>query len=225
MKKNLIPVIVVLVILVFGLGGFIIYDKLLNNKESENNNLQIENKFDNIPDEIGNNTESEIYFLEYLNYIPLRYVNSNLSDYSMSNLTKREISMSIWRYIWNNSNNYSSNASERKMSEKEINIFLNKFFNFTNYAVEEMQIKDDFVFGLEKNNGYYVASSVATDYSFANFDIKDIKYDENPKMVIITADNYYLEMGSSEKKVISEVIIELKKNDNNFNMISFKVNK
>ncbi len=38
MKNNLKIVVIVLIILVLGLGGFIIYDKVLNNKSINTNN-------------------------------------------------------------------------------------------------------------------------------------------------------------------------------------------
>ena len=45
-KNNLIPIVIILIVLVLGLGGFIVYDKVLNNKEN-NNELENNENFNN----------------------------------------------------------------------------------------------------------------------------------------------------------------------------------
>ena len=105
-KNNLIPIVIILIVLVLGLGGFIVYDKVLNN--NEDNNVVNNNGLDELqkiyPFSMGyDKLGIEVYLEEnYLKYLPIHWENNEQSSYEDKNLTDKEISMTVWKYIvWN----------------------------------------------------------------------------------------------------------------------------
>ena len=145
-----------MIILVLGLSGFIVYDKVLNNK---NNNIkdETENKQGNneieIKDDIENNDVLEEklrlkassknmtilkYLEDYLYYVPFEYSESGMNSIKLTDITSydEKICYCIWRYIWTN---YSKIDNDKRiMSVEEVNEFLLEYFNFENYDIKEL---------------------------------------------------------------------------------------
>jgi len=222
-KKDLKLVIVILTILVVGLSGYIIYDKITKDNEVNNPNNEVM-KDDDIICDVTNldSQDTKNCFQEFIKYIPLKYVNSALVDYKPSELTDKDISMAVWRYIYYKNDGFKS--SEPKLTKEEVDDYLKKYLNLDNYEVKEMDIVDNHIFGLKKSGNNYVISVQATEFSFAKFDVTNIIYDDNNKEITIYANEYYYEMGSSDKIVNSTATIKVKHNGDNFNLISFTIN-
>jgi len=151
-KNNLILIVIVLTVLVLGLGGFIVYDKVFNNEDKNvvNNNgldeLQKIYPFLMGYDKLG----IEVYLEEnYLKYLPIHWENNEQPSYEVKDLTDKEISMTVWRYIvWN----YGLTDLKSSMPVSHVNSFIGDFLNLDNYNIKDMKITDNHFFGLEKQN-------------------------------------------------------------------------
>lgn len=192
-KNNLIPIVIILIVLVLGLGGFIVYDKVLNN--NEDNNVVNNNGLDELqkiyPFSMGyDKLGIEVYLEEnYLKYLPIHWENNEQSSYEVKNLTDKEISMTVWRYIvWN----YGLTDLKSSMPVSHINSFIGNFLNLNNYNIKDMEITDNYFFGLEKQNDNYIASLGTSEYTFPKYRITDIKYDINKKEILVYFDTYTL---------------------------------
>ena len=81
-KNNLIPIVIILIVLVLGLGGFIVYDKVLNNNEDNNlgykgNQTSSENISDSYYSNLVKNRETTVI---YINGSPLNFLLDKNGD-------------------------------------------------------------------------------------------------------------------------------------------------
>ena len=181
MKNNKIKniVIIIFVLLLVLIIGFIIYDKIIENRENnhENGNETIKNNRESCDISNLESPTTKNCFQEYIKYIPLRYENSSLSSYNASDLTNKEISMAVWRYIYYINEGFSADG-ETKLSQEKVNNYLKEYLNLENYDLMEMEITDNQAFGLKKNGNDYVIKVQATEFSFSNFEVTNILYDD-----------------------------------------------
>ena len=219
-KKNNNVLLVILIILVLGLGGFILYDRVLNNNEKcDNQDININNE------ENYNETIVKTYFEKYMNYIPFEYDNTydynRLKNQSIDDV-KDKISMIVWRYIWEN----ATDIEDRKMSETLIDSFLYEYFNLSNYDVEELVKEDEptpgkpwNIFGLTKEDGYYKATSAATEFLLPSYEVKSVTY--NAENVII---NFNTKPSYPSDDNIQSGTLTLKNNNGNLNFEKIEFN-
>ena len=213
-KKSNNILLIILVILVVGLGGFILYDRVLNNNEKCDNQDVVTNK------EVNYNEKfMKKYFKYYMNYIPWQYDdNSRLQNVSVNDVTDK-ISIIVWRYIWENTDN-------KQMTISEVNNFLYEYFNLSNYDVEELVKEDEptpgkpwNIFGLTKEDGYYKATMVATEFSFPTYEVKSVTY--NAENVII---NFNTSPSYPGDDNIQSGTLTLKNNNGNLNFEKIEFN-
>ena len=159
-----------------------------------------------------------------MNYIPVKYGESNLISYSVSELTDKDISMAVWRYIYKNKNGLTS---ESKLTKEEVLSYLNTYLNLDNYTIKPMQISNNNIFGLEENNGYYIISATPTEFDIPMFEVSKVSYDINTGEVKVIAKEYYIEMGTSKKIYNNNIILDIKYNETNgaFNLLKMNVEK
>jgi len=200
-KKN---IIIVVLILLLGVSlVYIGYDKLMSDKGNnvfDNDNQESENKEDNGLEEFKNdftdfNDYDElgliVYFEDYIKHIPQRYVDNKLASYKTTELTDKEISMFVWRYI------SEISGTDYNLSVEHINMILKNYLDLDNYQVKEMEIETEptpgeswHIFGLKKENDKYVISVVPTEFSFSKYRVKEIEYNHNNREIIVYFDIY-----------------------------------
>ena len=197
----------------------------IDDNDEKNNVTTINGMNDTISQKKSAFGSLEKYFENYVKYIPLRYdKNSNLVSYSVSDLTDREISMAVWRYIYKTKEGLSENS---KLTKEEVYSYIDTYLNLENYSLKTMNISENNIFGLEENKGIYKISASGTEFSFPNFEISDATYDLNTGKVIVNGNQYSLEDGTGNK--IKEKIknLEIKYNGTNgaFNLINVTISK
>ena len=191
----------------------------------ENNSTQINGMSDMISKKKAAYGSLEKFFENYVKNVPLKYdSNSNLVSYSVSDLTDKEISMAVWRYIYNSKNGITDNS---KLTKEEVYSYIDIYLNLNNYSLKTMSISEDNIFGLEENNGIYKISASQTEFSFPNFEITDVTYDLYTGKVNVNGNQYSLQMGTGNKINESKINLEIMYNGTNgaFNLIKMTVSK
>ena len=197
----------------------------IDGNDEKNNVTTINGMNDTISQKKSAFGSLEKYFENYVKYIPLRYdKNSNLVSYSVSDLTDREISMAVWRYIYKTKEGLSENS---KLTKEEVYSYIDTYLNLENYSLKTMNISENNIFGLEENNGIYKISASGTEFSFPNFEISDATYDLNTGKVIVNGNQYSLEDGTGNKIKGKKINLEIKYNGTNgaFNLINVTISK
>ncbi len=197
----------------------------IDGNDEKNNVTTINGMNDTISQKKSAFGSLEKYFENYVKYIPLRYdKNSNLVSYSVSDLTDREISMAVWRYIYKTKEGLSENS---KLTKEEVYSYIDTYLNLENYSLKTMNISENNIFGLEENNGIYKISASGTEFSFPNFEISDATYDLNTGKVIVNGNQYSLEDGTGNKIKGNKINLEIKYNGTNgaFNLINVTISK
>ena len=197
----------------------------IDGNDEKNNVTTINGMNDTISQKKSAFGSLEKYFENYVKYIPLRYdKNSNLVSYSVSDLTDREISMAVWRYIYKTKEGLSENS---KLTKEEVYSYIDTYLNLKNYSLKTMNISENNIFGLEENNGIYKISASGTEFSFPNFEISDATYDLNTGKVIVNGNQYSLEDGTGNKIKGNKINLEIKYNGTNgaFNLINVTISK
>ena len=231
-EKSLKVLVIVLTILVVGLGGFIVYDKVLNNKntnnDNKNNNIQDEPKDDVEKDNLEEKLQAKAdaknltikkYLEEYMIYIPHSYDYDNgskLKNISIEDIynNNEKISFCIWKYVWFN----ASDADNRSLDVKQVDDYLDEYFNLKNYKVKELVIgkpDDSNIFGLTKKNNKYIATAIPTEWSFPSYEVFDVKYLEDSIEVSFKVP--FTAYPTETKIYTDEGTLYLKYNNGNFN--------
>lgn len=239
MKENSLKVLViVLTILVVGLGGFIVYGKVLNNKNTNNdnnNNIQEEPKDDTEKDNLEEKLREKAdtknltitkYLEEYLLYVPFSYdADGKLKNKSIEDIynNNEEISYSIWNYVWLNA---GTQNGDRKLSVEQVDNFVYEYFNLKNYKVKNMVIgkpKPSNIFGLTKKDNFYIATVEPIEWHFPSYEVFEVKYLEN--VVEVSFKVPFNEYPTETKTYTDEGILYLKYNNGNFNFIKTEFKK
>jgi len=197
--------------------------------ENQNDNQVITSNINGMSDTISQKKSAfgslEKYFENYAKYIPLKYDNdSNLISYSVTDLTDKDISMAVWRYIYKTKNGLSENS---KLTKEEVYSYIDTYLNLENYTLKTMSISDENIFGLDESNGVYLIKADATDFSFPDFEILNVTYDLVTGNIKATGNEYSLEMGTGNKIINNKIELEIKYNDTNgaFNLVKMNVSK
>lgn len=229
-EKSLKVLVIVLTILVLGLGCFIVYDKVLNNKntnnDNKNNNIQEEPKEDTEKDNLEEKLQAKAdaknltikkYLEEYMIYIPFNYdKDDKLKNISIEDIynNNEEISFSIWMYVWLN----ASDVDNRSLDVKQVDDFVYEYFNLKNYEVKEKVIGEPSVsniFGLTKKNNKYIATMEPTEWGFPIYEVFDVKYLEDSIEVSFKVP--FTAYPTKTKIYTDEGTLYLKYNNGNFN--------
>jgi len=229
-KSNLKKIIIGLLFLLVGL--ILIYfayssslkdDNSNNNDNNQagdtdnNNQSELEEKINSIVNDYDNLTE---YFNQYIEYVPIRYENSNLASYTALDLTDQEISMAIWRYIYYQNDGLLDTAM---LTVEEVNLYLKEYLNLDNYEIQELEKNDESPFGLKLQDDNYVISANQTDFSFVSFEVVDVNTDYSTNKVLVYANQ--LDNSSENLGILNTITLELQYNDDYFNIVSFTVNE
>lgn len=229
-KSNLKKIIIGLLFLLVGL--ILIYfaystslkdDNSNNNDNNQagdtdnNNQSELEEKINSIVNDYDNLTE---YFNQYIEYVPIRYENSNLASYTALDLTDQEISMAIWRYIYYQNDGLLDTAM---LTVEEVNLYLKEYLNLDNYEIQKLEKNDESPFGLELQDDNYVISANQTDFSFVSFEVVDVNTDYSTNKVLVYANQ--LDNSSENLGILNTITLELQYNDDYFNIVSFIVNE
>lgn len=223
-KKNYL-VVVLIAILFFIIGNISGYFICNSDKETsgiigdDNKETSMEAKINQLKKENGT---LEKYFNEYISFIPIKYdAHTNLLSYTVNDLTDKDISMAVWRYIYKINNGFSENG----ISTSKVNEYIENYLGLTNYEVKLMEESDEHAFGLSKDNNKYHITAWATEFSFASFEVNKVNYDLNKNTVSINGNNIYYEMDSNNKIIENVINLELKYNDktNSFQIVKFDV--
>lgn len=229
-KSNLKKIIIGLLFLLVGL--ILIYfaystslkdDNSNNNDNNQagdtdnNNQSELEEKINSIVNDYDNLTE---YFNQYIEYVPIRYENSNLASYTALDLTDQEISMAIWIYIYYKNDGLLDTAM---LTVEEVNLYLKEYLNLDNYEIQELEKNDESPFGLKLQDDNYVISANQTDFSFVSFEVVDVNTDYSTNKVLVYANQ--LDNSSENLGILNTITLELQYNDDYFNIVSFTVNE
>ena len=230
-KSNLKKIIIGLLFLLVGL--ILIYfaystslkdDNSNNNDNNQagdtdnNNQSELEEKINSIVNDYDNLTE---YFNQYIEYVPIRYENSNLASYTALDLTDQEISMAIWIYIYYQNDGLLDTAM---LTVEEVNLYLKEYLNLDNYEIQGLEKNDESPFGLELQDDNYVISANQTDFSFANFEVVDVNTDYSTNKVLVYANQIDTSLDNSGS-ILNTITLELQYNNDYFNIVSFTVNE
>lgn len=110
MKKNII--IVILAIMVIGLSGYIVYDKILNKSEKQENNSEISNK----KEENNNEIENNISWVDYL--LEQEFVSASLAVCSIDD-----------KYVYDKDSDWQPNpGTGRNITKEEFTTILNTIY-------------------------------------------------------------------------------------------------
>ena len=210
-KNGLIVLIIILSILVIGLSGFIIYDKVLSNnkKETEISNKQ-ENNINYVKEEKKKISTEELQNLE----IYINKVENNafiLMDYSNPEYILAKNNIEILKYSINGSD-FSKNATDNQSNiiwngnEQQVSTRVSTIEDLssyikakTNYEISKEKISNGFnsYFNEELNVYYYLISdSVYEEHKIINgYKINNeyhIILDNNSEVVLLfNNDKYY----------------------------------
>lgn len=191
-KKNtgLIVLVIILFLLVIGLGGFIVYDKILSNNEIENNNK--ENVSENYKVIIDSKSVDGEVLNEVLDIVGIPYYNNSsnacltdtISVNNYSDNAKKIMSL----YIDSHSNINLKRPEDKIYSSQECGIGaadcytiskedakkLFYMFNFdgklTDYFQESTNLKDDYIFWYGHTLGFCdkkISHDIVAEYSSA----------------------------------------------------------
>ena len=98
------------------------------------------------------------------------------------------------KYIWKNGD---SSENQKEMFDSEVNKLLKEYLNLENYTLKELEKEEEpkegqpwNIFGLNKDDDKYVATVIATEFSFENYRVSNVKYDTSTGEILVYFDNY-----------------------------------
>ena len=211
-KTNNIALIIILVLIILGLAGYIVYDKVLSKEEPtsipEPNTEDI-------------NIENDIYDEDYFNELLSTFLgHSNSYMRNIDNFSDEEIASYLYFYysdyaINNQLGKYSDDGvkitydvSKKDIDDMALKIFGKKEFNI---------VKREGRTGIEKiDEDHYQVYWFATGWFTPSRKISDITKTETEAIVTYTLTGN--EVYGEEGKLIGELKFYLTKNDDNWNV-------
>ena len=211
MKKNII--IIILSVLVVGLGGYIVYDKVINKSPTEENNISNSEVTENSKEIIDK--KDAAFFDEYLKV----FLGCNGAFVSRNTEEFTDIDMYYFisnYYIQNNKDTSCSGSSGEcsfTFSKEEADDLIFKYFNKTEYNIENSQDG----FSLTKNGNEYILKWVAVGCGLLGYVDPVVEYNGvNVKVIYKEYDNAH------EDYTGKTTTFNLKYNNGNYNVIKIE---
>lgn len=213
MNKN--TIIVILAILVLGMGGFLVYDKVLvndtNKKEAKEENV----KNDEMVEETKIEQKDAEYFNEYLDVFMNcngKNVSRNTENFNDTDISNFVINYIIQKVVKEDNSTNASGKYTYKATETEIDDLVNKYFNTKSYNIKSV----DSVTMVSKVGSNYNFEWAAVGCGYTQYKNPVVDYDG--LKVTVKYDLY----DAMSDEYTGTSTFYLKYNDGNYNIIKIE---